>query len=236
MKKLTKILLIGSQHGHELFGDYLWDYIRLNRSELLKYLEFTIANPDAKTGGVRMIESDMNRSFNGKKSTYEEKLASSLLEKLNNNKYDFVLDLHTTTTICEPTIITANFKHTWSFIKSSNIKRVVKMPRKISNTSLIGNFVNSISIEVNEKDAKQINILDSICDDIERFIKRAIIAKEREFFIVESYLKQGDDFLDNMNGLIPFLIGEKSYKESNYIGFMAKSINPPYRRIKKYSS
>lgn len=226
-----KVLLIGSHHGHELLGDHLWEYIKNNRPDLLKYLEFMIANPKAKSAGVRQIESDMNRSYNGKGSTYEEKIASLLLDKIIRNNYDFVLDLHTTTTDIKPTIIVANFKYSWKFIKSSNITQIVKMPQKIAGVSFIGNFSNSASIEVNEDSAKQQDILELICDDIYRFINGvADNNHKKNFFEVKSYYNESTKTRTNNNKSNLFLSGEKSYGSNQFSGFVMKKISQPYIR------
>jgi hypothetical protein len=236
---MAKLLLIGSQHGHELLGDHLWDYIKTHRRDLLPNLEYVVANPRAKAGGVRLIESDMNRSYNGKNSTYEERLATKLLEKSRTGGYAFALDLHTTTTAGPPVIITGNFKQAWKFIRSSGISRVVKMPKKIVEVSYIGSFPNSVSVEVNEADAKNPKVLAMICDDIERFIaKKASQNSAKEYFLVTSHLaalevppseiEKMTNYAKSNLGFYPVLMGEKSYNPSQYIGFKARKIEPPH--------
>lgn len=78
-----KILIIENTHGDEIHG-FTATY----------GVDMLVANPKAKKAGKRYIESDLNRSFNGKSDTYEEKRAQILIKKMRN--YDFVLDIHST--------------------------------------------------------------------------------------------------------------------------------------------
>jgi hypothetical protein len=55
-----------------------------------------IGNYEAKKLGKRFIESDLNRSFNGKSDTYEEKRAQDILKVIKD--YDIVIDVHSTIT------------------------------------------------------------------------------------------------------------------------------------------
>ena len=68
------ILLLGSPHGNEILGDVLYAYIQKHRRDLLPRVTFLIGNIKAKKAGVRYIESDLNRSYNNRRSTYEERL------------------------------------------------------------------------------------------------------------------------------------------------------------------
>lgn len=58
--------------------------------------EYVIANPKALEGGVRFIETDLNRIYPGdiNGETYEERRAAEILEYAKNFKY--VIDIHTT--------------------------------------------------------------------------------------------------------------------------------------------
>ncbi|MCL2037975.1 succinylglutamate desuccinylase/aspartoacylase family protein [Candidatus Saccharibacteria bacterium] len=231
---MTKILLIGSHHGHELLGDHLFEYIKEQRPELLSNIDFKIANPQAKEQGIRFIESDMNRSYNDNNETFEEQLASDFLNKVRTSNYDFVMDLHTTTVIGEPAIITANLDKAMSFINSSSIKKIVKMPTHIAKVSFIGRYPNSVSIEVNEDDAKNPEILNGICDDIDRYLDGKKLEHPREYFEVTEYLRGSELTADELNKIknfaefrgefYPVLVGEQSYDPEKYLGFKAKRL------------
>jgi succinylglutamate desuccinylase len=229
---MTKILLVGSQHGHEKLGDYLIDFIKQHRPELLESVDFVIANPKAHARSVRQIESDMNRSYSGKNTTYEEGQATALLQLIRNKKYCFVLDLHTTTLEQSPCIITANLKQARQFIDASTIKNVVLMPRKIAKVSLIGNVGNSVSIEINQRQAQTEQLLTKICADIARFIQSQKSTTTHSFYKVTDYLSVKElspeqvrrltNFRLSKFGFYPVLVGEQSYGKNLYIGFKAK--------------
>ena len=68
---MKKILLLGSQHGNELLGEKLYQYMQTYRQELLPYVVFKIGNPEAHQKGVRYVESDMNRAYTPTPQTVE---------------------------------------------------------------------------------------------------------------------------------------------------------------------
>ena len=91
---MKKILLLGSQHGNELLGEKLYKYIIKNRPELTNFVFYKVANLKAKRLGVRYIESDMNRSYNCGKDTYEKRRATKIIEYIKANNFDLVLHMH----------------------------------------------------------------------------------------------------------------------------------------------
>jgi succinylglutamate desuccinylase len=231
---MTKLLLVGSHHGHERLGDYLWSHIRTKRAELLPHLEYKIANPRAKAANMRFIESDMNRSYNNGSSTYEERRAAEFLAEVKVGGYNFVLDFHTTTVTGEPIIITANLDESTAFIAASSFGKVILMPPIIAGTSFIGHYPRSVSIEVNEDDAKTVATLNQICDDIERYLRSETTDNNKEYFQVTEYLTGQDvtaaeartiqNFTKFRDSFYPVLAGEQSYDPAKYLGFKAQKI------------
>jgi predicted deacylase len=228
------VLLIGSQHGHELLGDYLWEYVKKKRPELLSSLSYICANPQAHHAKKRFIESDMNRSYNGKTNTIEERLAGELLADVQAGDYDFVLDLHTTTVPQPPIIITANLKEAKAFIEASAIDKIIVMPMSIAGVAFIGRYPKSVSIEVNADDAKDPVVLGELCDDIARYLDGTDANAERQYYQVTGYLRGSDvtpaeaatmkNFIKFRNQFYPVLVGEQSYDPSKYLGFKAKKL------------
>lgn len=109
MKKMGRIALIGGTHGNELSGIYLVK--KWLSQQTLKYwntLDITarIANPRACEQSVRYIETDLNREFgisdlnDINKIGYEALLAKKINSEFGpkgNSPYDFLIDLHNTT-------------------------------------------------------------------------------------------------------------------------------------------
>ena len=91
-----KVLIVENTHGDEISG-----------LRFPSFVDVIIGNPRAKESGVRFIESDLNRSFNGRIGTMEEKRAVYLREQILP-KYDFVLDIHSTTSGGTDAVITAH--------------------------------------------------------------------------------------------------------------------------------
>lgn len=52
---MSKILLLGSQHGDELLGERLYEYLRGNRVELMPHVEYMVGNPGAHRHGYDYI-------------------------------------------------------------------------------------------------------------------------------------------------------------------------------------
>lgn len=226
-----KILLLGSQHGNELLGEKLYRYIRQRRPELLDHVYFKLANPKARRQNIRYIESDMNRSYDPNLNTYESKRAAHILEHIDQQRYDVVLDLHTTTCIQPPCFIIEKVsKHNRMFLTASSIEKVVLMEHDIVRTSLIGTHPTSISIEIAKDDVTPL-LLDQLCDDLQRFVDGIRTFTTKQGYPILGLLKKTeiDDStarsLVNFvpaDGFIPVLVGENSYKKNTeYLGFKA---------------
>lgn len=229
---MKKLLLLGAQHGDEPLGDKLFDYLQNNRPDMLKYVDFLVANPEARKKSVRFIESDLNRSYNGRNATFEERRAGEILAFIEQGNYDLVLDLHTTTCVQPPCLITASISH--PFITASNISKIVHMNHDIVRSSLIGVLKTAISIEVNREEIDE-TLLKSLVGDIDRFTADKTSEIKKEYYEVAGLLhkfevsEQEADSLKNFHkakaGFYPVLVGENSYKKhTDYLGFKAYKV------------
>lgn len=227
---MKKILLLGSQHGDELLGDLLKHHIQREARHLLPYLTFKTANLKAKRKGVRFIERDMNRSYDGSRNTYEARRATLVSSYIRNTKFDLVLDLHTTNCVQPPSVIVHGLTPTKRhFLRASHITKVIDMRNGIVKNSLIGRHANSLSIEVSNRDLTT-SLLDTLVHDLERYITNLQCGRTKELYIVKDLLQKSEvtngvklvNFQMNELGFIPILTGENSYKrDTNYLGFKA---------------
>ena len=228
---MKKILLIGSQHGNELLGIRLYEYLKSTLTyEKFRSVQYVCANPAAFARNVRFIESDLNRSFNGMKSTTEERRAAELLNEISEEDFDYILDIHTSTSKENPFFISPTLNATRRKIiaASSSIHTVVIMPAEISKNSLMGQYENSLSIEVNELDATQEGMLELLKVFIENLlIDKEQIPQSRDLFYINGLLLDKDieqnetpvNYLTLKSGNYPILYGEVNYR--GYLGFKA---------------
>ncbi len=217
-----RILIVTMQHGNEVFGKKIVDHFENSD------IDTVIANPKAYEQNERFIETDMNRSYHrsGKKS-YEEKRADEIYRLAQ--KYDFVIDIHTTTSDVDfvPIIARLNdgVKQALSFLPSENVA-LMKFTGVVH--SLIGCVDNSISLEFNEDFAKTkeaLQVVESLVDGLQENTYGSSLSKIL-YHIVGTIPE--DTNLDNEHNFIfsknhdyyPFLIGEKHYK--GYKGFYAE--------------
>ncbi|MEO1671359.1 MAG: aspartoacylase [Cyanobacteria bacterium J06631_2] len=114
---INRVAIVGGTHGNELTGAYLIKHFK-NYPDLLQRptLEtLTIfGNPGAFKAGTRYLEKDLNRAFlerdlsNADLSTYEDKRAKEISQILGSKaepKVDFIIDIHSTTSNMQFTII-----------------------------------------------------------------------------------------------------------------------------------
>ncbi len=142
-----KILVVENMHGDEIGG-----FAYPNSVDII------IGNPEAKRQKKRYIESDLNRSFNGNSCTFEEKRAKELLPILE--KYDFVLDIHSTITGDTNAVIsTHNSRKEREAARHLIAKNYIYIPG--GRNSLIYHTKNGLSLElggVHEKSRYQNSI------------------------------------------------------------------------------
>lgn len=232
---MKKILLLASQHGNELLGEKLFEYIRTFRKDIEPFVVFKIANKEAHQKKVRYIDSDMNRSYDKEPRTYEDHQAKQLLEYLRTKNFSLVLDLHTTRCEQPPSFIIGSVtEEVKKYIRASSIEYIVQMTHDIVRSSLIGNYPQSLSLEVQDN-ALSNSLYSDLCDDIARYVHDEALSTKRNYFKVIDLLykteldttqvKQLKNFELSTFGFYPILVGENSYKkQTNYLGFKAKRI------------
>ncbi len=122
MKKIKRVVIVGGTHGNELTGIYLVK--KFERSpNLIQRPSFEsltlLANPKAYAIGKRYVDTDLNRCFlrqdleNLNLSSYEAQRAKEIYQKFGSggsHQADLVVDLHSSTSNMELTIILAS-KH-----------------------------------------------------------------------------------------------------------------------------
>lgn len=230
-----KILLLASQHGDELLGEKLYEYLKRSHLELLPSIEFKIANPPAHQRGVRFIVSDMNRSYTTDLKTDEAILAAKLLKYIRQQQFDLVLDLHTTRCVQPPCLIVRRVQtRNERFISASSYNHIVLMRDRIVESSLIGNVDSAVSVEVSGDDLGD-EIYEQLCSDIRRYIDGERSSAKKDFFEVLGLLRKDElpaseanrlvNFQKSSRGFYPILVGENSYKKNtDYLGFKARKV------------
>jgi hypothetical protein len=231
----VNILLVGSQHGDELLGEKLYEYLIASNPCILPHIEFVIGNPIAHSKKVRYTESDMNRSYVDNPKTFEEKRAAEIIQYIERNAYDLVLDLHTTNCIQTPCLIVKDsLLINRDYIDASSIKNVVVMKHEIISCSLIGKVDQAIAIEVSNVDLGT-ELYEKISKDIVNYIYKKKVSCNKKYFEVTELLEKDElkqnqvetliNFKKSNYGFYPVLVGENSYKNStHYLGFKAKRI------------
>jgi succinylglutamate desuccinylase len=229
---MKKILILGSQHGNEILGELLYKHIQSNRRELLPYVSYLVGNPRAKKANVRFIDSDLNRSYNSRKTTYEERRAARIMTYIKQGSFDLVLDMHTTTCEQPPCLIVSSLRGAIApFLRACSIEKVVHMNHAIVTTSLIGVCPQASSIEVN-KDELTEALLSNLCDDMQRYLNEDTTYAIKTMYEIGDLLKKTElseqeagtlrNFHKSPYGFYPVLVGENSYKKQTaYLGFKA---------------
>jgi len=228
---MKKVLLLGSQHGNEPLGDLLEQHIRKYSPQLLPYLTFKTANLKAKRQGIRFVESDMNRSYDGSSKTYESRRAKQISHFIRTERFDLVLDLHTTNCVQPPSILIHKLSlEKRNFLRASHVENVVDMKHDIVQNSLIGRHVNSLSIEVSNRDLND-TVLDALTHDIERYLNGGVFGQTKKLYVVRELLLKKEvpkkmqfvNFQPTSAGFVPILTGENSYKkDTDYLGFKSE--------------
>lgn len=245
-----KIAIVGCVHGNELIGEKVMKKIR-NLDIKKGQLATIIANEKAMKKGARFIDTDLNRSFPGNKNgTLEEEIAFKLLDILKN--YDFIIDIHSTTTDTKSLIIitrlNSKIKKILRFLKP---KRIALMPPKFSRHSLSYNAKMCVSFEYGKdksakalketiKDIKNLLLYFDMIDGSNKnknkteFYKIvSAVKKEKKFKLHKisnfKLVKKGQIIAKCKNEKInadedfyPILFGERAYKD--IFGFKAKKL------------
>ena len=227
--KMNKILLVGSQHGNELLGVRLYEYFCANYPDVAKHVDYICANPLAFAENKRFIESDLNRSFNGKSTTYEERRAQELLTIIHSDDYNYIIDVHTSTSKELPFFISPSLNSTRKAMLASaeTINTIVIMPDDIASHSLMGQFENAVSIEINEAEATTTSTLEVLCRYLNALLRGESYRVKRDIFYTLNLLRESDitpgeevkNYHKLQSGYYPILYGETNYQ--GYIGFKA---------------
>ena len=131
--------LIGGTHGNEPIGVKVLEFLdsQVSSEPMLKFsnsFKTFLGNPEALKLKKRYVDSDLNRAFGPKgQSQGFEKIRSYQLTEAIKNKFDFVVDLHTTTSNMGLTLILTRLDekslNAACFLKSSfpDLKLIVSM-------------------------------------------------------------------------------------------------------------
>ncbi|HEY9642436.1 MAG TPA: aspartoacylase [Coleofasciculaceae cyanobacterium] len=109
MGELNRVVIVGGTHGNERIGVYLEKKFS-QRPILVQRSSFStqvlLGNPKAAAAGVRYIDRDLNRSFEGDRlqnanlTGYEDLCAKSIDQRIgpsSDTPADVIVDLHSTT-------------------------------------------------------------------------------------------------------------------------------------------
>lgn len=236
--KHPKVLVVWP-HGDETLGPSIGHHIYEERPELWEHVDYMCGNPRAAQADPpqRYVESDLNRSFNPEDNlqTYEGGRAQQIMSRIAIAEYDYVLDIHTSTTKVGRFFLASRRNEAVDkMVAASPITRIAMMPENIARAGLIGQVQNSISVEYDREVAKEVGVEESM-KLIDGLISgRPLVAPtEREFFYVTRTIpKTEDPGIDTPNfelcddGYYPVLFGENTYRTDptkDYLGFAATS-------------
>lgn len=106
-KSKPVIGIVGATHGNES-GPAIIEKLKKELCLKKGSIKYIIANPEARKINVRFIDSDLNRSFPGKKNgNKEERLARQLIEI--GKDIDLLIDLHSCSMESKPFCIVRSF-------------------------------------------------------------------------------------------------------------------------------
>lgn len=153
-------MIVGGTHGNEFTGVYLIKKYE-NFPNLISRFSFEtltlLANPKSFELVKRYVETDLNRCFktedlqNQNLFKYEQLLAKKIAEDIEQQKVDFIVDIHSTTSNMGLTIIILDDN---PFILQlvaylSNINPSVKILYYCNtNLSVLSSYRNGLAIEV----------------------------------------------------------------------------------------
>jgi succinylglutamate desuccinylase len=127
-------------HGNEHVGLRVFEKV-INEIKIIKgTFRFVIANPTAISNNVRFMETDLNRSFPGKKNgSMEEGLAINILDICKNS--DVLIDFHSCPTPTLPFCLTRGRKEEMNLSLLTGIERNVIYPLEFQKGSSLIDFV-----------------------------------------------------------------------------------------------
>jgi hypothetical protein len=243
-----KILVVWP-HGDELLGPKLGYHLATERRDLLEHVDYMCGNPEAAQASPsrRYIETDLNRSFApaGEPSSYEERRAQAILGTIRTGGYNYVLDLHTSTTDVDRFFLAGRERNDAvdTMVGASVVDRVVIMPDMVKMvgsesrvplglSGLIGQVPHSVSVEYNADLANEVGVDETVLM-LDGLIAGTslVAAKPRDFFYVDGFIPKTNDpgeaarnFELCAEGYYPVLYGENTYRKDPtkpYLGFAA---------------
>lgn len=225
---MKKILLVGSQHGNELLGIRLYEYIAAKRPVILERVEYYCANPLAFALNKRFVETDMNRSYTKGSSGYEATRAKELSRKIRSADYSYVIDCHTTTTEVDVCFIIKERNDIIDKVINATpgVTNIILMKKDIAHLSLLNAGSNVVAIEANEKIATKELTLDMLLKMIENLLEEDVMEPiSRTVYSVDGFIDTMTN-LDNVDlhnfknhqGSYPVLCGGDT-KNRTYKGF-----------------
>ncbi|MEL7246438.1 MAG: aspartoacylase [Cyanobacteria bacterium J06629_18] len=111
---IKKVALVGGTHGGELTGIFLVQKFQQSPHLIQRHGFETISfisNEKAVEIGTRYIDIDLNRAFNSQDLqnpqliNYEQSLAKKIAQRIQKEKIDLIIDLHSTTSNMGLTVI-----------------------------------------------------------------------------------------------------------------------------------
>ncbi|MEO0687556.1 MAG: aspartoacylase [Cyanobacteria bacterium J06649_11] len=111
---IKKVALVGGTHGGELTGIFLVQKFQQSPHLIQRHGFESIAfisNEKAVAMGTRYIDTDLNRAFNRQDlenpqlTNYEQSLAKKIVRRIQKEKIDLIIDLHSTTSNMGLTVI-----------------------------------------------------------------------------------------------------------------------------------
>ncbi len=207
---MKKILFIVATHGDEGFSVNLMRQISQQYPRNIFSYDWVIGNPKAYARNVRFLDSDLNRSAPGysESPSYEVRRAKEIMELCR--AYEYVIDVHGSTSNVGITTITTNptvqnlFFASWLPID----KKVIWYSKKSLQSGPLTQFMKcpAIELECGPKDSPEMwaelsktiaNILENT-QNKKRKKTALCLSPEGEFFVVYGKL------LRAVNGLTDF--------------------------------
>ncbi|MEK6968774.1 MAG: succinylglutamate desuccinylase/aspartoacylase family protein [Nanoarchaeota archaeon] len=231
MKK-PNFAIIVCVHGDEKYGVEVIKKIKkfTNKTSVI------IANPEALKKNKRFVDVDLNRCFPGKaRGNREERIAFSLTKALK--QFDYVIDLHSSSTETEPFIITTRISTDHKkLISCIPVRKVVIMTKKLAKgKALIDHCKCGVSIEIGQHQnknnaAKAVSIIRRMLINIKNFS-----SSKKIFFKAYGISMHGDPhppklknfvhYVEKKSKVYPLLITPKEYAGDSVHYLKARRIN-----------
>lgn len=222
------IFIIGATHGNEILGVKVYEQLLRTCSPLLEQVTFILGNPRAYAQRKRYTEKDLNRSYGSIDQTYESRRAQYIVNRIEQERPDIVIDMHTTTATQPSCLIVSNLrgKAKKVFLRASHISYVMKVR---SLADICSAATNVVGYEVSESSITT-ELIDEIIHDLQRYVDGHSYSSNKLLYTMcDKILRSEVSSLDIQHlknfemshlGYVPVMVGEDSYQElTDYIGF-----------------